>query len=162
MKSLYIMRHAKAAQHHTAPTDFERVLTERGEREAYEMALRLYQKNQSLDLIISSPAARTKRTSEILAEAMKMNLAEIHYNKSIYESTIETITKIVSELNNVYNTIMLVGHNPTLTYMVEHYSQKRLDNLPTAGMYLIEFDTNNWEETANGNGELIWVDWPKL
>ncbi len=160
MKSLYIMRHAKAALHNTAPTDFERKLTDRGLDDAKEMGKRLYNKKPQIQSIIVSPATRTKQTAEIVAK--ELGISNIIYNKDIYESSSNAIAQIVTEINDNYNNVMLVGHNPTFSGMMEYFTNKEIDNLPTAGMYLIEFETNTWKGATEQKGNLKWADWPKL
>ncbi|MDZ4757747.1 MAG: histidine phosphatase family protein [Bacteroidota bacterium] len=162
MKSLYIMRHAKAIPHNTAPTDFQRQLTEGGLNDANEMGIRLYEKKPHLQVIISSPAKRTKETAETVAKALQMDACKIIYDEDIYESSPHNLARIVSEISDKYNSVMLVGHNPAFTYMMEYFCNKQIDNLPTSGMFLVEFETNTWKEATKHNGNLKWADWPKL
>lgn len=155
------MRHAKAAPHNTAPTDYERELTQRGQADAHEMGTRLREKKPHIQAIIASPAERTRQTAELVARAMQLDLNIIRYNADIYEASTSSLARIVSEINDSYDKVMLVGHNPTFTDMMEYYTSKQIDNLPTAGIYLIEFETNTWKEAAKQTGSLIWADWPK-
>ncbi len=159
MKSLYIMRHAKAAQHNTASTDFERELIERGFNDAEEMGKRLSKTKPQIQVIIASPSLRTKQTAETVAK--QLGIDNIIYNKNIYEASPSIIARIISETSDTYDKILLIGHNPTVTDTMLYFCDMKIDSLPTAGIYLITFETNNWGETTQQKGIFNWADWPK-
>ena len=56
MKTLYLVRHAKAIPGDVGVNDFKRPLSKRGKDDAQAMGKRLYQKGISPDLCVSSPA----------------------------------------------------------------------------------------------------------
>lgn len=162
MKTLYIMRHAKAEPHHNAPSDFQRRLTDRGFEDAVEMGKKLKRRETPLQQIVSSPAIRTLLTASTVASTLSFPEEQIIYKASIYEANYETIASIVCELDEDYDHIMLIGHNPTFTYMMQYYTIDKIDNLPTSGIYAIEFNSSDWKNVKKQTGKLLWTDWPGL
>ena len=68
MKKLFLIRHAKSDWSNYLLNDFDRGLNNRGLKDAPFMAKLLENKKIIPDLIISSPALRTKLTLELLLE----------------------------------------------------------------------------------------------
>ena len=58
----------------------------------------------------------------------------------------DKIYNSIIELKNEFKKVMIVGHNPGLTNTINLLSNISLDNLPTSGIVIIEFDISNWNE----------------
>jgi phosphohistidine phosphatase len=159
MKQLYIIRHAKSSWKNLSLDDFNRGLNKRGKKDAPFMGLKLNEKNILPDLIISSPAIRTKTTAKIIADKIGYTKS-ILFDKSIYESTTTTLHKIIKSIDNKNNIVFLFGHNPTLNMFVEDFIEF-YDNIPTCGIVKIEFDCNSWEDVNLSNAKFISFDYPK-
>src|ERR1700749_4832323 len=108
MKKLLLVRHAKAEKE-TGGKDFDRPLKYIGIQDAGFMADRLKDNGIIPELIITSPAQRTKTTAEIFSDHLK--LPEAATNKAIYEASEKTLLKIINEFPDECNFIALVGHN---------------------------------------------------
>jgi phosphohistidine phosphatase SixA len=57
---------------------------------------------------------------------------------------------------------MLVGHNPTLTYFVNHYLERKIEWLPTSGLVSISFDTDSWPEISNAGYVVNFLITPSM
>ena len=44
---------------------------------------------------------------------------------------------------------MLVGHNPTWTDLCHRLTRDYLENIPTSGIIVIDFDIGHWGELSN-------------
>lgn len=159
MNTLYVIRHAKSSWSGNE-ADFDRPLNERGERDAPEMAARIKAKHIVPDLIISSPAKRAKKTASIFADVLGYQKDDILYKEKIYEASIETIYKILREVDPSHRCVLIFGHNPTFTYFVNGLASVRIDNIPTCGMAAISIK-GEWKDIEEDAGELLWFDYPK-
>ena len=45
---------------------------------------------------------------------------------------------------------MLFGHNHALTYFVNTYGDDYIENLPTSGLVIFEFDIATWKDLKPG------------
>ena len=77
MKTLLIVRHAKSSWENSGEPDFERDLNERGKKEAPEMATRLLDKKIAIDIFISSPARRAKKTCKAFCKVFLLLVLSI-------------------------------------------------------------------------------------
>jgi phosphohistidine phosphatase len=83
MKTLLIMRHAKSSWKDPDLPDHDRPLNKRGKHDAPSMGKLLKDEDLIPDLIISSTAARAKKTAELVAKACKYK-GEISLNQSLW------------------------------------------------------------------------------
>ncbi len=161
MKTLYIIRHAKSSWSSSAKSDFERPLNKRGERDAPIMGDMLKQKNILPDLIIASPANRAKTTAMIIANSILYKEDDIFFIKDLYLASNEEILDILKSVDPAINSLFLVGHNPGLTDLINQLSDRHIDNLPTTGIYAIEFDVSSWKLLDSSCAKTLFFEYPK-
>lgn len=159
MKKLYLIRHAKSDWSNSSLDDFDRPLNKRGKKNAPFMGKILRDKGIIPDLIISSPAYRARETARKIAKKLKYR-EEIMYNEYIYEASLKTILEIINFIEDEYDDVILVGHNPGLN-MLAFYLVDFNDNLPTCGAIEIEFDCQTWREASKSNAKFVSFEYPK-
>lgn len=159
MKTLYLVRHAKSSWADPGMEDFDRPLNERGLRDAPVMAARFKARNEPVDLLLSSPAARALATARAFAEAL--GIGTVQQEPRIYEAHLRTVQGIVEHLPDEVRHAMLFGHNPGFSVLVEHFTEAGIGELPTCAIARIDFTIDAWKEAAGGTGTLVWWDFPK-
>ncbi|MBL0686647.1 MAG: histidine phosphatase family protein [Sulfurospirillum sp.] len=161
MKKIYLMRHAKSSWSEEGISDFDRPLNKRGERDLSFMANRLKTFNVKPNLIVSSPAKRAQKTTKTVAATISYNIDNIIYNKSLYNSSYDAYRDLLNSLDNKFNSLFIVAHNPTLTQIAERLSGQILINMPTCSIACIEFDIKNFKQIKDKSGKLLFFDYPK-
>jgi phosphohistidine phosphatase len=159
-RRLFIIRHAKSSWKHPELDDYDRPLNSRGKRDAPEMGQRLRKRSVRPDIIVSSPAARAKKTAQIIAEAIGYPKDKIEFEDSFYASDVGHILKKIKAFNDSCKEAMIFGHNPEFTSLANFLTKHYIDNLPTCGICCVEFDIP-WSEVAENTGELLYFDYPK-
>ncbi len=109
MKKLFIIRHAKAVIG-DPDNDFERVLNDKGRADSLNLAAYLCENYSSPDLLVCSAAFRTKETADIIIKANSWEFDQ-KYTRKLYLASASQILKELSEIDDDYNKLMLVGHN---------------------------------------------------
>ncbi len=159
-KILFIVRHGKSSWEQVGVSDIDRPLKERGVKDAYEMANRVLKKGFHPDSIISSPALRALHTAIIFSRVLDYPVNEIIINQDMYLSEADRIFSIVSETDNSIGSLMIFGHNPGLTELVNYLSELDIDNLPTAGLVMLRFKSDNWKGISKNCQVLEYIDFP--
>lgn len=159
MKTLFVLRHAKSSWDFPHLSDFERPLNKRGNKTAPFMGELMARKDFSPDVILSSPAHRAKRTSELVHESAGLD-AEILFDEKIYASSTHRLLYIISEIDNAHSSAMIVGHNPGFEGIVRVLSGE-YQRMPTAALAVIDLDIKNWNEVKQMCGSLREVLRPK-
>ena len=162
MKKLVLLRHAKSSWDNMGLSDFERPLNERGKRDAPIMGQHLAKKRHlKLDSIIASPAKRALKTAKIIAGELRFSEEKITKNSSIYGAGLAEMLSIISKIDDTLNTVMLVGHNPTFTTLAYYLTHNPVDNIPTCGVFCVDFDAKKWQDITEASGKLDFFDYPK-
>ena len=163
MKTLFIIRHAKSSWDASNVDDFERPLNDRGKRDAPRMGKRFKEKDIHPGLLLSSPATRAFSTAKRIAKVLKYPKDDIKTDRRLYHADEETMLRVVRELKDNQNVVMIFGHNPGLTEFVNSLmdGQLDIDNVPTCGVVAFQFDSDSWKNVDWGKGKLLFFDYPK-
>ncbi len=161
MKRLIIIRHAKAEQ--GSDKDIERKLTERGHRNALQMATRLRSKGYTIDKIFSSNSERTLQTTRHFAEVFGIAANNVRYFESLYLGDVLAISETIYWLHQHehIHTLAIIGHNPGVTNFVNDLTHAAIDNIPTSGIAVLGIDTDDWSNFETAPKSLEAVFFPK-
>ena len=156
MKRLIFIRHGQAANDYNTQ-DFERKLTDFGVKEIRETASKLKEKSFIPNKIISSSAVRTRMTTENICDVLSLNINDVTFDRYIYEffSSAEFIDAILNKIDNELETVLVVGHNPSISTTVQMLSGNYDVFFDTANAAIIEFDTKDWKSIVARSGKLI-------
>ncbi len=161
MKRLYLLRHAKSSWKDPELADYDRPLNKRGKRDAPFMGQRLKKQGVRPDIILSSPAKRARRTAKLIAQEIDYPPKQIQWLESLYAAGSESMLQIISEIDDGFSQVLLVGHNPGLTDLAERLTGTLVDNIPTAGVMAIDFEIESWANMMEGSGTVVFFDYPK-
>src|SRR5690606_2496598 len=126
------------------------------------MAALLSGKMAKPDKIVSSPAARAIATAKFFAKAFQIEEKEILTDRNIYEASTFTLLSIIKRLDEDWKTVLIFGHNPTFTDVVNQLSPKTsIFNIPTCGICEIVTTAASWSEISGQNSRLQNHYFPK-
>ena len=150
MKTLYLVRHAKAEDLQRLH-DSERRLTDTGIRQAEKMSKILSEQIIFPDLFISSPAKRALETARIFAENLSYPENEIVTDRKIYDASAIRLLQIINGIDNKTTTVFVFGHNPGLSLIAEYLSG--FDRwLRKCAVARIVFDYDDWADVSENSG----------
>ncbi|WP_426493386.1 SixA phosphatase family protein [Hymenobacter sp. 102] len=161
MKTLYLMRHAKSSWSFDDLSDKQRPLNDRGRDDAPLMGQALKKRDIRLDLLVSSPAVRAMSTAALVAHELEYPAEKIEVVETIYEATVPDLLTVVQQLPDSADSVLLVGHNNTLTEFANLLSPSEIPEMPTASIVCLKFNTASWAQTDRANAEYYFFDKPK-
>lgn len=162
MKTLLLVRHAKSSWGLATLNDFDRSLNERGKKDAPVMAQRLLDRKIDINIFVSSPAKRAKKTAELFCSIYKKDKEEIIFVPALYHASLNTFFEVVTQLNDDYNCVAIFSHNPVITEFVNQLVENvTIDNMPTCGVFAVKTSITKWKEFSTSKKELIFFDYPK-
>ncbi len=151
MKTIFIVRHAKAEPGTLDLRDFDRPLSPTGLQEAARMAALLRTQGVPPDLLVSSPANRAHTTALFFAKAFDVPASDIVLRAEIYEAAPEDLLALIGSLPDAVQTAYLFGHNPGLSQLAYFLGPERMESLPTCGVVRIDSAALHWGEVQPGN-----------
>lgn len=161
MKTLFIIRHAKSSWDDPSQSDFDRPLNDRGKKDAPKMAERLKEKKFNIDIFISSPAKRAKKTATHFIEEFGGKEKDIVLMDNLYEASPNAFFNAVSAINDKYQSAAIFSHNPGITEFVNMLTDHLVPNMPTCGIFGVKVLGNTWAEFKDSKKELLLFDYPK-
>lgn len=164
MKTLTIIRHAKAESPEEFANDFDRPLSARGRKDAGHVAKFLTRLEPPIDWLISSPAVRTRQTMEQIAAELDLH-ESIAWQESIYLADVETLLHVLSETPQDMEHVVLVGHNPGMEELVAGLCTGAPPHLnltmPTAALAHLHLEIFWWNQIRWGCGQIQLLVTPK-
>ena len=172
MKTLILLRHAKAEAHGAKANDHDRSLTPKGVKAAAVMGAHLAAQGLAPDLILSSDAVRARETLDALMTTLKAN-PTIEIEPSFYPGRPDLILARIRKTDDRFGCVMVIAHNPGLEDLAralvrrpgpgeEWDALNRMEaKFPTAAMAVIRFETESWAFIDVGQGDLAAFKAPR-
>ena len=149
MKRLILVRHGKSSWDNDLPDD-ERPLKKRAYDDA-ELVLNGFKSAFEKPLIIwSSYAKRALTTAKIFKERLEIKEEDFHVKTELYTFDAPVLLQTIQTCDNNMDQLMVFGHNPAMTEVVNSLGSSSFDNIPTTGLCVIEFETDSWKDLENG------------
>jgi phosphohistidine phosphatase len=170
MKRLFLLRHAKAVPAESGIEDFERTLMLSGMQDAGAMARYLRKSDYAVGLILSSSAARTAQTTELVVQQLE---CEVEYRDALCLAEPGKILAAVRGAPATVPSLMMVGHNPGLEALATLLAREPVrrkerarhealeEKFPTCALAILDFDVGRWRDVAPGTGKLVEFVRPK-
>lgn len=161
MKRLTLVRHAKSSWKDAALADIDRPLNGRGKRDALLMGGRLAALGIRPDIILASPARRARQTARRIAGAIPDADGRILFDPALYEADATVLLARVRALDETWQHVMLIGHNPGLSEFADLLTASGIDNIPTCGLLVADFDIDCWGDVMPGIGKTTVYTTPR-
>ncbi len=161
MLELYLLRHAKSSWQTDVPTDHDRALNNRGRRDAPLMGKRMLERNDVPAIIHCSSSVRATSTAMLVAAEIGIAGDTIRRMPDAYSFDAEEVLVLIRQFDDAENSIMLVGHNPAFTVIVNQFAEQAIINIPTCGLCKLVSEAVHWSELQPENTELLYFDYPK-
>lgn len=109
-------------------------------------------------MLVSSTANRAITTARAFAKALgDVSIVE---RPELYHASLHMLVRAVENLPDAARQVMLFGHNPGLSELVEHFAGGALGYLSTCTTVRIDLPADSWKEVAGDTGQLVWWDAP--
>jgi phosphohistidine phosphatase len=160
-RTLVLLRHAKAEAPGDGP-DFKRRLTKNGEADSDAAGSWLADRKLLPDLVICSPATRTRQTWHGVAVALQQAnpdgaAPEAHYEASLYDGGRSEVIDLLRAVPDEIGTVLVIGHNPTVSdvsiLLGPRPEESGFEGLKTCGLAVHQAE-GPWSDTEPGSMEL--------
>lgn len=163
MKTILLMRHAKAQPGVPGEPDFGRPLAVRGTEDALRMGRALARLGAVPDAIVASPALRAKETAEGAARAMKSG-GKIHLDRTLYDASGDMWLAALKALPEADGSVLVVAHSPGIAEAAALLcaATRGAFDIPTGGLLAFDAAVDRWRDVDRGTATLRWFLRPKL
>lgn len=154
---LLLLRHAKSSWDDPSLADRDRPLAPRGRKAASRIARHLGERDERPDLVLCSPATRTRQTLERLSLDPSVR---VEFNERLYAASAAALLALLRALPASAGTVLVVGHNPGLEELALElavpgpHRERIAEKFPTGALATLAFD-GAWAELARGACTLV-------
>lgn len=172
MKRLHFLRHAKSSWSSPELEDFDRPLAERGQRAAAAMAQALAGRGLRVDLVLVSPARRSRQTFDALCPLF--DGVPVRFEQCLYVFSAARLLDRLREVPDEVASVLVIGHNPAMHELAMALTDRQenerpegeregpppdalsglRDKFPTAAYALMSCAIDHWGDLAPGVGRL--------
>jgi phosphohistidine phosphatase len=152
MKTLLLLRHAKAENAAAGSSDMNRALNERGKKEAQAIGTFIRKQNLTFELVLCSPAGRARETAELVLAAAEVT-ANVRYDQRIYEASPRQLLEVISEVEEDKSAVLLVGHNPGMEDLLRTLTGTE-EPMATGTLARINLKLDQWSRVREDIGDL--------
>jgi len=140
--------------------DHDRPLNPRGIRDAPIMATKLAAISERIDVSLVSSAIRAQETAAYFHQAVDYK-EKLSINK-IYHASVDTLIDVIMQIDDEYDSAMMVGHNPGFTFLHNSFADELIDNLPTCGLFCLDIKADRWQDVDATNTFVSMLIYPKM
>jgi phosphohistidine phosphatase len=161
VKRLFLLRHAKSSWDEEGLADRDRPLAGRGRRAAKAMARHLKDEKIAPELVLCSPARRTRETLERIGPS-----GEVRIEDDLYGASATGLLGRLQEVPDEVESVMLIGHNPAIEELALGLAAggARLEDMerkfPTGALATLTVP-DSWRELGPDSAELVAFVAPK-
>lgn len=141
--------------------DVDRPLKKDRVEDALNMAQKLQSLKLSPDLIICSHAKRTRQTAKYFCEGLGYSYKDVVFNENVYESSAARILNEIHKVAENIKTLIIIGHNPSLSDLANKLCTGADIDLPTTGVAWLCTSADTWDAISARNTSLVYFLSPK-
>ncbi|MEZ4793500.1 MAG: histidine phosphatase family protein [Gelidibacter sp.] len=153
MKTLVLIRHAKSSWNHDV-IDKNRPLSDRGLGDAKLLSNEFLKFGFKPDAIFSSPAKRALATCNIFMGTLNFHTELLTISDELYDFGGWQVSNFIHSLSDSYENVMIFGHNHAFTAIANSFGDINIDNVPTCGLIMLQFDKDSWKNIDKGHTKM--------
>jgi len=163
MKTILLMRHAKAESGVPGQRDFDRSLSARGRDDAARMGRVLAKLGSVPDAIVASPAARAKETAEAVARELAF-AGTIRMERALYNAPGDIWLAALRVIPAGADSALVVAHSPGIDEAAALLcgAAPGAFDVPTGAVIAVNDAALRWRDLEDGNASVRWFLRPKL
>ena len=166
MHTLYLLRRAKSSWADPTLPDRDRPLAPRGRRDAKRIAEHLTRLGIEPELVLCSPALRTRETLQLLRPALGAS-PTVRLEAALYAASSASLLERIRAVPETIASVMPIGHNPGLHELglVLASAGAELERLeatfPTAALATLTLANTPWSQLSDADAPLTAYVVPK-
>jgi phosphohistidine phosphatase len=153
-KQLYLVRHADAEEQGAGQKDFDRELTHQGLLKASRVGQLLADLGAKPQALFASTAKRAAYTAELIHERAGQT-ATLLLEDSLYNASPRTLLDFIAKLDDSLGVVLLVGHNPGISYVAEYLTgEASVSGMSPGGIAHLVLDLDHWQQVGQRTAQL--------
>lgn len=149
MKRLVLIRHGKSSWDNNLP-DHKRPLKKRAYNDADVVIKAFRHFYEPGALFWTSYAVRAHETAKLFKKGLNIPDNDFKVLEELYSFNQNDLLSVIKSCTDERDHLFVFGHNPAMTILVNSLGDKKIDNLPTTGLCVIDFEATSWNDIRKG------------
>lgn len=154
-RRLILMRHAKSSWDDPALDDIDRPLNGRGRRSAVALGLWLANKGFLPDVVLCSPAQRTRETFD----GLKLGAVPVQYPDALYHASTHVLLDMLHS-KGAGKCLLMITHNPGCAnfadrILADPHDHDRFHDFPTGATLVVDLPIEDWSDADFHSGQVV-------
>lgn len=145
LKKIILLRHFTAQNGQFGIPDKDRILTSKSQKECEWFYSHVAPYLPPIDLVLCSTAKRTFQTLSHIIHIISSH-ARIIYDDYLYLASRDQLIETVQLMNDDYKHILVIAHNPGLSYLVQSLNNKVMHAFPTGSVAVLQSSVEEWQD----------------
>ena len=155
MKTLTLLRHAKAASAEESVKDIDKPLSEQGIKDALKMGALLAKEGFKPDIVVCSSALRAVTTANNVLSEAGIPESRLKVDKRVYNASTSELMDVVKSFDEYgAEHVMMIGHNPGFSDLCNRLLNDEAVELHTCDLAQLHLDLDKWSACEIGCGRL--------
>jgi len=116
----------------------------------------------SFENVFCSIAQRAQSTIEGLSDSIPGQEITWQLDEDLYTFSWQQLLRWIHQLDDSLSNVVIVGHNPAMTYLCNEMGNQYIQNVPTCGYAQLAFPANTWCDLSPSSGKLVTFLTPKM
>ncbi|HKJ48493.1 MAG TPA: hypothetical protein VJ973_05355, partial [Christiangramia sp.] len=130
--------------------DHKRPLKKRAYNDAKVVLNAFHNFYQPGALFWTSYAVRAHETAKLFKERLNIEDVDFEVKEDLYTFNQNELLSEIKTCDDSRDKLIVFGHNPAMTILVNSLGDKKIDNLPTTGLCVIDFQVDSWKDIREG------------
>lgn len=152
VKNILLIRHADALLPEGSQRDFDRRLSQTGRKQAVILGEYIKSLEQPIQAVYTSPSFRTLETTLQITSQL-VDKPRVIEAEEYYSATQKLMIAAISRLDDMFDTVCLVAHNPAIEYVFEHFTGSRGRGFSPATCAWLQFPFKHWKELSGDTAD---------
>ncbi len=144
MKRLMIIRHAKSSWDDAGLRDYDRPINARGEHDAPLMGRYLAGQGWKPQLVLCSPARRTRQTAAYLLAQFDGDMPAVQWEEGLYLASASTLLQYIHAVPSDIGMLAVIAHNPGVSELFYRLCGGQAETMPTCAVAVIDCPVQPW------------------
>jgi phosphohistidine phosphatase len=97
----------------------------------------------------------------VVADEIGFPWEDVQIDGRVYMADSFELLEVIQELDDELECVMMFGHNPGMTELVDYLAPNSIGNMPTCGVVEMVFNIESWESVSEVEVVHFDFDYPK-
>jgi len=125
------------------------------------MGIWLKSKGLLIDCVLSSPATRTRQTTQLVTSALGLDKTIVEFKEELYHASPDTFFRLIKTIPGNLTTVLIVSHNDGITQFANQLTETRIDYMQPGSVFAVSMPNSEWTHFETTKKKFLFYKEPE-